>query len=342
MLTAVGYASAQSRVRARRARLLQPADWGRLVAASDETRAAALVTATRSTARLEGEALPRALRWRVQEETLSLARTVPRASGELLRWYAHRTTVQDLKVLIRALHHQHPVGEALGAMTGGADAVLPASLRDARSVPALIAALRGTPFGHPLEIAAERYRSEGRTFYLEVALDLAYLRGLVAHVKELRGSDRSDADDLLGRWIARSNLLAAGRYRALRGVSPEEVVNFCLHRDLGGGLAMVQRVAAGGSLHAEAAALGVTLPAEVGEREALSALEREIERLRRDRARRRLHAMPFGLGFVLAYIVTLEAETSDLITLLEAKAQGLDADALLGRLLREVDRGVRA
>lgn len=302
MMAAVGYASVQARVRARRSRLLGPADWRRLVEAHGLQRTLdALAGTPYDAVARDPEHAERTLRRRVHRETLALADDVPRRGRELLHGYASRTLVRDLDALLRALHYGRSPQEALAATTLDPETVpeLAAPFR-ARTLPGLVAALEGTPWGRALSAAWERYRAEQRPFYLEVALDLAFRRGLVSRIDALGGEDAADAERMLGRWLARTNLLAAARYRAMPGVRPEEIVNFCLHRDFGGGLAMVQRIAAGGSLREEAAALGAPLSSEGGDGEAILELERRTDALRRAEAERRFARVPFGLGLVLA------------------------------------------
>ncbi len=357
MLSAVGYASVQARVRARRSRLLDAAAWRDLIDAGSLARTLQALRATPYGAVMGPPGsdvamlaqLERGLRRALRREVVALAASVPPQARELLLWHADATLVQDLKLLVRALWHGHPIEAVWSATT------LPdreddayADLAGARSIPALIAALERTPYGRALADAWDRARQEGRPFYLEVALDLAYQRGLVARIEALSGGDREDAKELLGRALARANLIAAGRYRSLAGVSPEEVVNFCLHRDFGGGLAMVQRVAVGASLRDEAAALGVELPpppasdasnggaATVDDATTLLQLERASDRMQRAAARARFGRQPFGLGLVLAYLIEKAAEAADLVALGEGEAQGLDPAALRARIPREV------
>lgn len=354
MLAAVGYASVQARVRARRSRLLDAATWRDLIDAGSLARTLQALRATpyqEALGPLHDDVatlahLERGLRRTVRRESVALAASVPPRARELVRWHAEGALVQDLKLLVRALWHGHPL-EAVWPATTLADREddAYADLEGARSVAGLIAALERTPFGRPLADAWDRARQEGRPFYLEVALDLAYQRGLVARIEALAGGDRDDAKELLGRALARGNLIAAGRYRSLAGVSPEEVVNFCLHRDFGGGLAMVQRVAVGASLRDEAAALGVVLPtptagpdgsAATDDATTLLELERASDRMQRAAARARFGRQPFGLGLLLAYLVERAAEAADLVALCEGGAQGLDAAALRARIPREV------
>lgn len=355
MLSAVGYASVQARVRARRSRLLDAAAWRDLIDAGSLARTLHALRATPY-----GEAmgppdddaatlahLERSLRRTLRREAVGLAASVPPRARELVLWHADAALVQDLKLLVRALWHGHSL-EAVWSATTLSDREddTYVEVEGVRSVPALIAALERTPFGRALADAWDRTRQEGRPFYLEVALDLAYQRGLVARIEALSGGDREDAKELLGRALARTNLIAAGRYRSLVGVSPEEVVNFCLHRDFGGGLAMVQRVAVGASLRAEAAALGVVLPpppsndgphaGAADDATTLLELERASDRMQRAAARARFGRQPFGLGLVLAYLIEKAAEAADLVALCEGEAQGLDPAALRARIPREV------
>jgi V/A-type H+-transporting ATPase subunit C len=334
VVAAVGYASVQARVRARRSRLLDEAAWKRLLSAADPLRTLEDTALTSSLHRGGDLArTERALRRRVHLETLTLANDAPRRARDLLRWYASRYEVQDVKLLIRALHHGRSVQAAIDAMTRAPqDGPAVEALTRVRSMPELLGALSGSPYGRALDDAWERYQAERRPFYLEVALDLAFQRGLVDRIEALGGADRADAEALLGRWLARRNLLAAVRYRALAGVSAEEVVNFCLHRDFGDGLRMVQRVAAGAPLLGEAAALGIELSPEASERVQLLELERASDASRREAAHLRFARSPFGLGLVLAYLIALEAQSDDLVRLLEGKAQGMDDEALRARI----------
>ncbi len=353
MFSAVGYAAVQARVRARRSRLLDGPAWQRLL---DLNRPAGIVDALLTTPYgpylvevngadttvssdddLASARLERGLQRRFDDETRGLADLVPPRARDLLDWYASAALVQDLKLLVRALHHGRGLDEALAAAVRiRPEHPVAQELSRSRTLDALLQGLGRGPYAHALGQAWERYRLEGRAFYLEVALDLTFGRGLVERIEALAGADRADATALLGVALARGNLLSAVRYRALAGVSPEEIVNFCLHRDLGGGLAMVQRVAAGASVWDEAAALGVHLAPDRDERSALLELERITERDQRTAAERRNGRMPFGIGLVLAYLIELAAEGRDLTTLVEAKGQDLDDTDLRQRVQREV------
>jgi vacuolar-type H+-ATPase subunit C/Vma6 len=338
VFAAVGYASVQAKVRARRSRSLDDATWRRLIEASSWDRTLDVLATTPYLAVAHDPVrIERALRQRVYRETIELADDVPRRGAELLRWYAGRFRVHDLKLWIRALHYGRPATEALdGTTLEVEDDPSVRAWTKARTVPELVAAVGDTLYGRALANAMERYQNENRPFYLEVALDLTFGRGLLARIEALGGSDAADAERLLGRWLARTNLLAAARYRLLAGIRPEQIVAFTLHKAYGGGLAAVQRIAAGGELAAEAPAVGLELPPELEGEAAIRAFERRADQVRREDAATRFGRGPFGLGLPLAYLIELEAEVDDLVTLLEAKLQGLPPEDLAERIPREV------
>ena len=330
------YAAVQAKVRARRSRLLTPSDWRRLFDATTFDRALDVLALTPHHADADDpDHAERALRQRLHRETIELADDVPHRAGDLLRWFASRSVVHDLKLLLRTLHHGSPILETLDATTlDPSDDARVRAWRAARSVPELIDAVGDTLYGRALRSAFERYQREDRPFYLEVALDLTFGRGLVTRIEALGGGDRADAERLLGRWLARVNLLTAARYRMLAGVRPEQVVAFTLHRDFGGGLGAMQRIAAGAPLAEEAAQLDVDVPLDLRGERAIRTFEREADGVWRNDADARFGRTPFGLGLPLAYLIELEAEVQDLVTLLEGKRRHVATDALRAHLPR--------
>ncbi len=349
MFAAAAYASVQAKVRARTSRLLTPADWGRLIDARDAARALdALARTPWAEATVPpADATPdgvvqhalRGIRRRVHRETLELADDVPHRAAELLRASAARTLVRDLTTWIRALHHGRPAADADAAsILDPATTPEVARWRAARTVADLVAAAQEGRYGAALARAYPRYQAEGRAFYLEVALELAHGRDLVARVAALRGRDAGDAARLVERPLARRNLLAAARYRDLMGVRPERIVAFTLHRIAGGGRAAVQRIAAGGPLVAEAAAVGLEdVPPDLRGEAAIRAFEHHADVARRRDARTRTSGAPFGVGLPLAYLTRLDAEADDLVTLLEGHAADLGRDALRAHLAARFD-----
>jgi hypothetical protein len=134
MFTAVGYAAVQARVRARRSRLLDPAAWRRLVAVR---RADDVVDALVATP--YGPYL---------SDAPGVDSASSNASDDIARARLERALQRRLDDETRSL-----------------GALLPPRARDLLDWYASAALVQQ---------AMERYRLEGRPFYLEVALDLAY------------------------------------------------------------------------------------------------------------------------------------------------------------------------
>jgi vacuolar-type H+-ATPase subunit C/Vma6 len=179
---------------------------------------------------------------------------------------------------------------------------------------------------------------EATPFALEVALDLAYFQHLVWTIRRLGGADAAAAERLLGNWIAIENLSWAFRYRRLAGLTPEETVNYTLHRAFGAGLDAVLRVATGASVADEAARLGFRVDATASVDEALVELELAAARRRVDAAERSFAGSMFDLGGALAQLTLAEAEARDLVALIEGRVVGLDDAGIASRLVGSPER----
>jgi V/A-type H+-transporting ATPase subunit C len=278
----------------------------------------------------------RVLRGEVAAASDTLVRFRPGRSKQLLIWYNRRFEIENLKIVLRAIHYRVDRQRAFGS-------VIPLrssrwrwdALLQAASVPVLLDQLRGAPYARPLEQALEHYQQEQRLFYLEVALDLFYFQRLVRLIESQRGSEEEDARIFLGRWVAIQNLLWAYRYRIYGRMSPEEILNYTLHHAFATGLEALRRVVLGAPLEAEAQRLGFHLSPGRPEVEALPELEVLAERERYRRAAAMLSRPLFRLGGILAYLSLLESEIRDLGVVLEGKAAGLARAEIARRLLRE-------
>jgi V/A-type H+-transporting ATPase subunit C len=204
----------------------------------------------------------------------------------------------------------------------------------AGSIAAVIDQIRESPYARPLENAIERYEQEGRLFYLEIALDLFYFQKLVRLIESQSGADAADARRFLGRSIAVQNLLWAYRYRIYGRMTPEEIINFTLHRAFAAGLDTVRRVALGSPLDVEAARLGFHITPGLSEVEGLTEIEVLAERERFRYATATLRRPLFQLRAALAYLWLLEAEVRDLAVIREGKLAGLSSAEIGRRLVR--------
>lgn len=316
------YAAAQGYIRARLSRLLDPAAWSSLL----DPGTGPGPTQFRSAAILLGE---------VADAGRALVRFLPRGSGELVGWYNRRFEVENLKTVLRAVHYRLDPSRARASLIP-----LRATrwrwelLMEAGSIGAVIDQIRESPYARPLENAMERYEQERRLFYLEIALDLFYFQKLVRIIESQSGTDAADARRFLGRSIAVQNLLWAYRYRIYGRMTPEEIINYTLHRAFAAGLDTVRRVALGSPLEVEAARLGFQISPGLSQVEGLTEIEILAERERFRHATAAIQRPLFQLRGALAYLWLLEAEVRDLVVIAEGKLAGLSLAEIGRRLVR--------
>lgn len=318
------YAAVQGYIRARLSRLMDRATWARLVEANAPAELNQLLAQTGVT-----------LRGEVADTERALVRFLPRGAGELVAWYKQRFEIENLKTVLRAVHYRLDPSRARASL-------IPLrathwnwqALVEAGSVPAVIDQIRESPFARPLENAMGRYQQEQRLFYLEIALDLFYFQKLVRLIESQSGRDAADARLFLGRWIAVQNLLWAYRYRIYGRMTPEEIINYTLHRAFAAGLDTVRRVALGSPLAVEAGRLGFRISPGLSEVEGLTEIEVLAERERFQYATAAIRRPMFQLRGVLAYLWLLEAEVRDLTVIVEGKRIGLSSSEIGRRLVR--------
>jgi V/A-type H+/Na+-transporting ATPase subunit C len=323
-LSLFSYAGAQGYIRARLSRLLDRATWVRLLEASTPTELAPHLARTGVT-----------LRGEVADAGRALVRFLPRGAAELVAWYNQRFEIENLKTVLRAVHYGLDPSRARASLIPlRATRWRWEQLLEAGSIPAVIDQIRESPFARPLEHAMERYQQEQRLFYLEIAVDLFYFQKLVRLIDSQTGKDASDARRFLGRWIAVQNLIWAYRYRTYGRMTPEEIINYTLHRAFAAGLDTVRRVALGSPLAVEADRLGFQISPGLSEVEGLTEIEILAERERFRYATAAMRRPLFQLRGALAYLWLLEAEVRDLAVIAEGKLTGLTGVEIGRRLVR--------
>lgn len=341
MMGALRHAASYAQARALHASLLPPEGWRVL---RREPERAGVVRRLRDTPYgpdLPSElgALERHMKRRLAAVTARVATLPWGAPQAVLRAYARRFELANLKIVLRGLYHRLPAERVTALLLPLPEPTLPWTvLLDGGSIAAVADALAGTPYQRPLRTVLEQ-QGEGALFPFEVALDLAYLQTFVRRIEHLGGADRAAAERFLGQWIAVENLSWAFRYRRLAGLTPEETINYTLHRAFGAGLDAVRRVSLGAEVADEAARLGIAVDGALSEDDALTALELAATRQRHAHARRAFAGVVFDLGAALGLITLLEGEVRDLVTLLEGRDRGLRESVLDDRWVTAAARG---
>ncbi len=331
------FAAAQGYIRARLPRFLDRATWDRLLEARTTAELGQFLrqTAVAPAVTRDGAISLQILRGEVASAGRVLVHFLPRGSRELVRWYNRRFEIENLKTVLRAVQYQLERSRALASLIPLRSAGWRwETLLDSGSVGAVVDQIRESPYARPLEHAMERYQQEQRLFYLEIAIDLFYFQKLVRLIESQTGREAADARRFLGRWIATQNFLWAYRYRIYGRMTPEEIINYTLHRAFAAGLDTVRRVALGSPLTAEGERLGFRLSPGLTEIEALTEIELLAERERFRDATAAFARQLFHLGGSLAYLWLLEGEVRDLTVIVEGKTIGLGGAEIARRLVR--------
>ena len=340
MMGALRHAAGYAQSRARHASLLSGAGWAALLRESDVTAIAAHLGEGPYGPDLPAAPadLERRLKAALAAEVDALAALQWGEPKRLLTAYGRRFELENLKTLLRARHHGIPPERCEAVLVPLPRTVLDwEALLQAPSMQSVAELLAVTPYARPIRTVLDQH-GEAPPFPFEVALDLAFFQTLVRRILRLQGADGRWARRFVGSWVAVENLSWAFRYRRLAGLTPEETVNYTLHRAFGAGLDAVRRVATGATVAEEAARLGFSIDPTVPEDEALVALERAARRQRTEAASRLFERAPFGLAAPLALLTLREAEVQDLVTVLEARTAGLGDNALADRLLSPASR----
>lgn len=351
LVDAARYAAVSARVHGLFSRLLPAALWAELVAAPDLRTVYHLLQQTwyadalpaLSGAQWSAEPLERALWAHFVSAARSPFRLMQGASRELLEWHWRRFEVENLKTVLRAVHYRMTPEQATAVLIPlGAASTLPwTTLVTVDSAAVLVERLRATWYGQALAQALDQYRRTQALFVLEVALDLAYYQHLLAALQQLHGRDRQEAEHFLGVWLDGQNLLWAYRYRLYARFSPEEILNYTLHRHLRVNATVVRAIALGAPLWETVTALwGTQLPGVAAlqgapERAALAHLELIFQRHLYQAAQQTRTTYALHLGIVLAFEVLLESEVRDLIALCESKVAGAPGQPLQAYLIGE-------
>lgn len=336
------YAGLHTRVRARYAALFSPEEWTELVNAADFP---ALVAQLRRTVygprlmQVDDERLtPREAVFQIESQMAdtfaTLIRLAPKPTHPILARLYAGFEVADLKAVLRAIL-SHATWEQLQTVLFPAaeGRSLPAeAMLAAGSVPAAVELLRGGPYYTTLSLALERFNLEQKLFPLEVALDLAYWRGLWDEIHRLSKADRLQALRTLGSLLDVNNLMWAIRYRVYYRLSEEEVINYTLPFGFRVRDADIRAIAAGADIPQVLGRVYPHLPGIAGlllePRTGLPELEVQLQRHVMEQCRKAFIGYPFHIGIPLGYLVLKKMEVQVLTVLLEAKSTRLPAEEI--------------
>ena len=344
ILAAARYAYPNAKVRALRSRRLTAQDRHFLLEARDfSSFLAYLVTTTygRAFPDLEEEKtdpgmLERRLARSLMEDYAKVARSLRgKRQQELVLALFSRFEAENLKVLLRALFSgrgKQTVADLLYPL--GKLSALPWDDLWACNNPSEIADLLiRNPFGQALKHAIPQYNVQGRLFPLEMALDLSCFQRLKQAISGLRSrSDRKAAKRILGPYVDVLNISWVIRLKIHYGLSHEEIVNYSLPGGELLTLSHLHRLARAEDISSFLEQMPRSLQKEVGEIRDWEDFHTYLEAWLLRLIARLFAGPPFHIGIEIAFLLEKEMELTSLITLLEAKAQGLSPGKIVKKL----------
>ncbi len=277
----------------------------------------------------------RALLDRLVDVGRAILGLVPVPERTFLQQYLLRHELENIKVLIRAVHRHVPwerIASHILSLPGLAT-INPRALVEAHDVPTLVERLAASAYGPPLRAALHRLREAG-PFALEVTVELDYYDRLWAATGMLKRTDAECARRLLGVLFDILNLSWIARYRDALRLSPEEILNYTLRQ--GRYLTTeVRRALAEDRDQAWGAALARTPYGHLlGDVQGLGfeAASTALWRFLGTEIKRMLMGYPFHIGVPLGFLLAQEIEIRDLQTLLAAKTIGVPLPEILDHM----------
>ncbi|WP_455382178.1 V0D/AC39 family V-type ATPase subunit [Salinispira pacifica] len=354
MIGSLLYADAQANARAGLSELLSEEDWLKVRSAgtleeivthlSATAYGADLSESVTSTDELERR-LRRSLSYRTRTPLVFLTGAARDLYATLWRSYE----LEDLFVLLRGIHNQAPpqtIRASLKPLEGISELDWRA-LSGAGSIAELVEQLEGSAYGEQygrvLRQALGEYQRRGSVAMLEVAVNIAHYRSLRDLVHSLFGKNRREAIRIIGFMVDSRLVLWACRYRTFYDLSAEEILAATLDRGFAVQPVHLQRLSTSAPVTDVARDIwGTDLPDleqlhSLSARDALVALELLLRRRRHELADGSLSGYTFHLGLLLAFLVLLDDEVGDIITVAEAAVEGWDREELDRQLI--VPRG---
>jgi len=214
-------------------------------------------------------------------------------------------------------------------------------LLNAEDIENLPEILHDTPYGLLVLENSEQIKLKNSLFSLEIALDKYYYKQLLQRVSLLSAGDAGIANRLIGVEIDMLNINWIVRYKTLYNLSLEDTFSYII--PFGHSLNQGMLGAAFKSedvtdiisdfvkkKYANLSPLLKVQGAEVPSR--LVLIERLLEEIMKYEVQRVLMGNPFTIGIILAYFVLKKWEIKKVMTILNAKLYGIDAERIKNSL----------
>jgi len=263
-------------------------------------------------------------------------------SGNIRRLVHHfyqRYELENLKVILRTICYNLQAESAQKLLlpvtkyaTFSANELLAA-----KNITELIERLKGSWYYEPLENSLYRFENEGETFPLEMALDLSYYKHLWEIISSLVRKDKKIAKTLLGVHLDALNIVWIIRFKESYRFSPEEILNYTLANGRHISKKVRKRLAYSISVNDIIENLegtpykyflqGMNDP-EIGY---IKLLKYILKLVKSNWSR-----YPFQIGTILDYIIFIEMELRDLITITEGIRIGISKENIIRYVVNNI------
>jgi len=282
-----------------------------------------------------------ALKQSLIEDGVKLGRFLDDASRQFIGLVLSRYEMANIKSVMRALHNNEDldrVRELLFDLKTYASVSI-RQLLQSRSIGDLVDALKTSPYGDVLEASYQRFRREDSITPIEVGLDLHYFTSLWEGMGTLRRTDREGVIQVKGTEMDVRNIEWVLRFKLNLGLGPEEIFHYTVPFGCRIDDEILWRMV--NAQNPEEFIEAVPAP-----------YDRFVRSARRDRdidqvmleillwrhifevASNVFHKQPVNLGMVVAYLTLKRIEIDDIISILESKRYGMNADEVGEYLIR--------
>ena len=261
---------------------------------------------------------------------------------EVIRALYSRFEASNLKLLLRArfaglereqvAHLLYPLGN-LSKLSWDA-------LWTARTFAEVGNQLRPSRFGETFQHALPQFEAQGKLFPLEIALDFSCFHSLLQAVSFLGGRyDQTATQKILSPYLDMLNILWIIRLKTEYGASPEETINYTLPAGDRLPLSRLNKLARAEDIVTFISVLPQPLQREVAGGRNWDTIHVRLETWFLKILAGSFTGSPFHIGISISYLLEKEIELASLITILQAKAQGMTLEETIKRIPEQFTEG---
>ncbi|MFA6281492.1 MAG: V-type ATPase subunit [Candidatus Omnitrophota bacterium] len=332
------YSFVNSKIRAMLSYLLSPAHFERLVEAKDTSEmmdifkgtAYGVIVERLGRGHIELENLEKEL----IKEDLRIFRKVydmfsTKEEKNFVAQLMERYEIEELKVVLRAWHKKIAINLNDYITSDTINFCIDfEKILAAQSIEEIIILLDHTPYKQSLLEAREKFKKQGSSFCLEVALDRSYYERLLATINKFSLSDKKVARKLLGLEIDIENINSLIRLKKYYSLGTEAIMEAVMP----GGERIdekdIEKFYSTGGLSKIVEGIGLVPHIKIKnfDDENAYSIGNFLYEVLLHQVKKVLGGFPFTIGTTMGYLILKRRETHNIISLFYSKALGVKKD----------------